>query len=155
MIRPILSDFLIYAIGRFFGRKIFDWRPIRAILSEENRIKIEELNRNLVLGSDPWSYTFRLISASGKLKHIEVFNKFSNSALTGAVTIVGSYVDITERMEIEEKLRLNDVRLNEAQELAKLGNFELDLTTNKVFYSKSAYQIYDWDENDALPDALK
>jgi membrane protein DedA with SNARE-associated domain len=37
-----ISDFLIYAIGRFFGRKIFDWRPIRAVLSEENRIKIEE-----------------------------------------------------------------------------------------------------------------
>jgi len=36
------ADFIIYAIGRFFGRKIFDWKPIRAILSEENRIKIEE-----------------------------------------------------------------------------------------------------------------
>ena len=36
-----LSDFLIYGIGRIFGRKIFDWRPIRAVLSEENRIKIE------------------------------------------------------------------------------------------------------------------
>lgn len=37
-----LSDFLIYCIGRFFGRKIFDWKPIRKILSENNRIKIEE-----------------------------------------------------------------------------------------------------------------
>lgn len=37
-----MSDFLIYSIGRFFGRKIFDWKPIRSILSEENRIKIEE-----------------------------------------------------------------------------------------------------------------
>jgi len=36
------ADFIIYAIGRFFGRKIFDWKPIRSILSEENRIKIEE-----------------------------------------------------------------------------------------------------------------
>ncbi len=37
-----LSDFLIYCIGRFYGRRIFDWKPIRRILSEANRIKIEE-----------------------------------------------------------------------------------------------------------------
>lgn len=40
-----LSDFLIYSIGRFFGRRIFDWKPIRSVLSEENRIKIEEWTR--------------------------------------------------------------------------------------------------------------
>lgn len=38
----VMSDFLIYSIGRFFGRKIFDWKPVRRILSEGNRLKIEE-----------------------------------------------------------------------------------------------------------------
>ena len=145
----------MYLIFELDHKVNVSWELFNQHLYPEDRIKIEELNKNLVLGSDPWSYTFRLISATGKLKHIEVFNKFSNSALTGAVTIVGSYVDITERMEIEEKLRLNDARLNEAQELAKIGNFELDLSTNEVFYSKSAYQIYEWDEMDPMPDALK
>jgi membrane protein DedA with SNARE-associated domain len=41
-IAVFLSDFVIYAIGRFFGRKIFDWRPVRSVLSEENRTRIEE-----------------------------------------------------------------------------------------------------------------
>lgn len=36
-----LSDFLIYGIGRMFGRQVFDLKPMRAILSEENRQKIE------------------------------------------------------------------------------------------------------------------
>ncbi len=35
------SDFLIYSIGRAFGRQVFDLKPMRAILSEENRKKIE------------------------------------------------------------------------------------------------------------------
>ncbi len=35
------SDFLIYGIGRFFGRKIFDLKPMKAVLSEQNRIRIE------------------------------------------------------------------------------------------------------------------
>ena len=36
------SDFLIYGIGRFFGRKIFEWRPLKAVLSTENRLRIEK-----------------------------------------------------------------------------------------------------------------
>lgn len=36
-----LSDFLIYGIGRAFGRKVFELKPIKAILSEDNRLKIE------------------------------------------------------------------------------------------------------------------
>lgn len=35
------SDFLIYGIGRFFGRKIFELGPMKKILSPENRIRIE------------------------------------------------------------------------------------------------------------------
>lgn len=36
------ADFIVYAIGRFFGRKIFDWKLVRSVLSEENRVRIEE-----------------------------------------------------------------------------------------------------------------
>lgn len=35
------ADFIIYWIGRSFGRKIFELKPMKAILSEENRLKIE------------------------------------------------------------------------------------------------------------------
>ncbi|MGZ3691451.1 MAG: DedA family protein [Pseudobdellovibrio sp.] len=38
----ISSDLLIYCIGRFFGRKIFEWKPVKSVLSEDNRTKIEE-----------------------------------------------------------------------------------------------------------------
>jgi membrane protein DedA with SNARE-associated domain len=36
------SDFIIYSIGRFFGRKIFELKPVKSVLSEENRLRIEE-----------------------------------------------------------------------------------------------------------------
>lgn len=35
------SDFLIYGIGRFFGPKVFEWRPIKRVINEEGRLKIE------------------------------------------------------------------------------------------------------------------
>lgn len=35
------SDFLIYTIGRVYGRKIFELKPLKAVLSAENRVRIE------------------------------------------------------------------------------------------------------------------
>ena len=35
------ADFVIYGIGRLFGRQVFEWKPIRAVLSEGNRQRIE------------------------------------------------------------------------------------------------------------------
>ncbi|AGH95228.1 DedA family protein [Pseudobdellovibrio exovorus] len=37
-----LSDFWVYGVGRLFGRRIFEWKPIKSVLSEKNRLRIEE-----------------------------------------------------------------------------------------------------------------
>ncbi len=36
-----LSDFIIYSIGRYFGPKVFQWAPVKRMISEEGRLKIE------------------------------------------------------------------------------------------------------------------
>jgi membrane protein DedA with SNARE-associated domain len=41
----LCSDFLIYSFGRFFGVKIFDWPPVKKIITEESRLKIENWTR--------------------------------------------------------------------------------------------------------------
>ncbi|WP_409477515.1 DedA family protein [Pseudobdellovibrio sp. HCB154] len=37
-----LSDFLIYGIGRFFGSKVFEWGPVKRVISAEGRMRIEK-----------------------------------------------------------------------------------------------------------------
>ncbi len=36
------SDFLIYGIGRFFGARVFEWSPVKKVISTEGRLKIEK-----------------------------------------------------------------------------------------------------------------
>lgn len=36
------SDFLIYGIGRFFGSRVFEWSPVKRVISGEGRLKIEQ-----------------------------------------------------------------------------------------------------------------
>lgn len=35
------SDLLIYAIGRFFGPRVFEWGPVKKVISPDSRQKIE------------------------------------------------------------------------------------------------------------------
>lgn len=37
-----LSDFLIYAIGRYFGSRVFEWAPVKRVISSEGRLRIEK-----------------------------------------------------------------------------------------------------------------
>ena len=56
--------------------------------------------------------------------------------------VVGTVLDITERKMVEDALRESEQRLNQAQEIAHLGSWELDLLTNRLSWSDEVYRIF-------------
>jgi PAS domain S-box-containing protein len=54
-------------------------------------------------------------------------------------------VDITERKTAEKALRRSQERLNEAQRIAQLGNWELNLQDNTLFWSDEIFHIFEID----------
>ncbi len=50
--------------------------------------------------------------------------------------------DITERKKAEETLKLSETRLNEAQALVQMGNWEIGLLTNIHTWANELYRIY-------------
>ncbi|WDP92539.1 MAG: response regulator [Desulfobacter sp.] len=50
--------------------------------------------------------------------------------------------EIAERKKVEEELKLSEKRLKEAQRLAHIGNWELDLEQNRLFWSDEIYHIF-------------
>ena len=68
--------------------------------------------------------------------------------------MVGSCIDITEKKEIEEKLRLNEQRLFEAQELSRSGSWELSLVPQyELMWTPGTYKIWDLAHSQSTPDA--
>ena len=55
--------------------------------------------------------------------------------------------NVTEKIEAENKLITGNRRLNEAQRVAKIGSWELDLITNVLSWSDEAWRIFNVDRS--------
>jgi two-component system sensor histidine kinase/response regulator len=64
------------------------------------------------------------------------------------IGLVGISHDITERKQAEEKLKQSEQQLAEAQRLAHIGSWNLDLTTNTLTWSEEHYLIFGVDPNE-------
>jgi len=53
--------------------------------------------------------------------------------------------NITDRKQAEEKLKKSESKLKKAQKIARLGQWELDLTTNSLHWSDEIFHIFDID----------
>ncbi|MFB2972959.1 PAS domain S-box protein [Aerosakkonema sp. BLCC-F183] len=71
---------------------------------------------------------------------------------TGAVKgYFGTVMDITARKQAEEKLRQSQTNLAEAQRIAHLGSWQLDLRTKERIWSDETFRIFGLDPNGAAP----
>jgi PAS domain S-box-containing protein len=58
--------------------------------------------------------------------------------------------EVKQRKQVEENLQLINHQLNIAQEIAKMGHWQWDVSQNKVTWSRGLYKIYDVDESEEL-----
>lgn len=61
------------------------------------------------------------------------------------IGILGAYMDITDRKQAEEALKLNEQRYKSAQRIGQVGNWEYDLLTKNFWGSDEAKRIYGFD----------
>lgn len=66
---------------------------------------------------------------------------------TGRITqIISSGIDISDRKRIEQALRTSEDRLNEAQRIAQIGSWELDLVSGKLAWSEEIFRLFEIDK---------
>ena len=78
---------------------------------------------------------------NGELFPAEITTTFLKE--DGKITRVISILrDITRRQRAEDKLRLSEARLKEAQRIAHLGDWDWDIITNELLWSDEIYRIF-------------
>jgi PAS domain-containing protein len=93
-------------------------------LHPEDIDRIRSVEAGITINSLPWTLQYRIVTPTGKVKYIEVVSKISDDPALAVKVLVGSCIDVTERMLNEQRLRLNEQRLFEAQELSHSGSWE-------------------------------
>lgn len=95
----------------------------------------------------PWSQEFRVMSSEGK--YLWVQGRSMPRRQEDMSTIWnGVMIDITDRKKVELKIRENEEKLQEAQQIAKMGNFELDLLTYRIRWSENFFKLLHIDIDD-------
>jgi PAS domain S-box-containing protein len=86
---------------------------------------------------------FRLRHRDGSYRWIEAHASFVTEPDGRKVRLLGSHTDITDRKRAEEALRRSEANLAEAQRIAKLGSWELDVASRQLVWSDETYRIFE------------
>lgn len=114
------------------------------LLDEDNRKIREEAIQAALKGDGRFDYYLNIKSASGKIKIIHSQGEIEKDT-SGIVTrMVGTFMDVTEMKEAEEKVRQSEKQLKEAQSIAKLGSWQADLKTGSLHWSDEMYRIHEF-----------
>lgn len=94
-------------------------------------------------GKDSFAHEdYRIITKKGEVKWVNDIT-FIRKDSKGIIThYEGVVYDVTEKHQIEDALRKSEEILKAAQRLAKIGSWELDLVTNKLYWSDEAYRLF-------------
>jgi PAS domain S-box-containing protein len=91
-------------------------------------------------GEELQPYEYALVRKSG-----ETINAIINTKLIkyeGTESILGIVTDITDRKKAEEALRKSERDLLKAQQIARMGSWEWDVKSDKIYWSDEMYRIY-------------
>jgi len=86
-----------------------------------------------------------IVTRSGEEREIEWHDQVVRDEQGKVAAVLAIGQDVTERRSAEEALRTSEQRLKEAQRIARLGNWDLDLISGRLVWSDEIYRIFEID----------
>ncbi|MBO6572013.1 MAG: PAS domain-containing protein [Balneola sp.] len=99
-----------------------------------------------------WNFTYRIKTKSGKVKYLQGNGTPQRIHSENKMIWDTVILDITNQKETEIQLTETNNSLKKAHKVGELGNWSLDLKTNKIDWSEQLYDIYDRDNEQGPPD---
>ena len=115
----------------------------RSKIHQDDIDELDKLvNRSIAEGIG-FEYNHRVLSKTGDIKYVLGIGKVIFNSKNEPIKVKGTVQDITDRKVAENKITLSEERLNEAQKLAKIGNWEFDLKTYDLYWSNELFNVFD------------
>jgi PAS domain S-box-containing protein len=95
---------------------------------------------------------FRIVKPDGRVRHIHGVGHPALSPNGELVEVVGTMIDITERMRAEEALKRSETYLAQAQRVANIGSWVFDtVRMTPVYLSTEWHRLQNFNPQDGMP----
>lgn len=118
------------------------------VIYPEDRFIVERDDVLLLKGEQVKS-EYRITHKDNSMRWLEV-RALPNLVNGKLVSVEGVVSDITQRKVSEEKIRLAEAGLSEAQKIAQIGNWSYDLIRQELTWSDGLKEIY-WSDESLIP----
>jgi PAS domain S-box-containing protein len=105
-----------------------------------------------------FSDEYRVVLPDGRIKHIHTIRRPVLNDTGGIISLIGTSVDITERKQVEDRLRdtaetlrRSETYLAEAERLNHTGSWADDGNGRPLYWSEEHYRIFGFDPQHGLP----
>ena len=131
-INPAFLKMLDYSEAEILSKPIFEFIHPEDQESSANELKLLSQNKSSI------NFQNRYIT-----KHQEILTiLWTVTAAASEDVVYGIGRNITKTIQAQEELLKSEKLLNDAQKIAKIGSWEIDLRSNKMLWSEQLYLIY-------------
>ncbi len=121
-----------------------DAGKVFALLHPDDRESVRDSIRISADTLSVWKASYRIRHPDGRLLWVE--GQASPERQPDGSTLWHGYIyDITERKQAETALQESEERLKAAQRMARIGHWELNLTTDRLEWSDEVFRIFERD----------
>lgn len=118
---------------------------LQGMIHPEDADRTHAVIADAIQAGRPWVVTHRLLLADGTVKWAEQRGVVEVDDAGAAVRVAGTIQDVTDRERAAQELRESRARLAEAQRVARIGSWSLDLVTGHLDWSDEIYRIFEID----------
>ncbi len=129
--------------GELPGHYVWDF-----IAGDKRKMELRDYLKKLAKEQpEPEPYQAKNLTQNGRLIDVEViwdYQRNDSGVVSGFISIIS---DITERKKIENQLLESERTLANAQKIAHMGNWQLELETNQLNWSDEVFRIFEIDQD--------
>lgn len=123
-----------------------------ALHTPESWMRLNDALERVVRSGEAFQEDVELIRPDGERRWLTIMGETERDDEGRVAKVIGVAQDITERKAIEAALRASEARLQEAQSLCRVGDWELDRDSGRMSWSREVFSLFDRPEPLGVPD---
>lgn len=144
------SDELYRIYGLEPQAHTLNYEEYLSLIHPDDLDKVKKQVEQAMKTHEPWEFTHKLVRKNGEMRIISATGEVLTNESGKPVMMIGTAQDITERQLLIDRLQESEKLFKQAQSLARIGNWTLDLKTQKFTWSDEMYNIYEIEKGEGF-----